>query len=176
LLLLLLLGPDRFLHPLNVRLEILKAKKGARFGIPAGGQHTNAEAHQAQEEKQARARERQSRSDIGNAPGDHEIAANKNSHPCEGWESCEDNDTSSHPIRHIAWDGFLSGCPRGRLAPLPSPLGLEGKGIALLSHGALRSAADAQFGDRIGVALLALAAHVAQQALAAANHLEQPLA
>ena len=45
----------------------------------------------------------------------------------------------------------------------------------MLRHGGRRSAADAQFGDRVGVALLALAAHVAQQALAAANHLEQPL-
>jgi len=39
-----------------------------------------------------------------------------------------------------------------------------------------RSAADAQFGDNVRVALLALVAHVTQQALATTNHLQQPLA
>lgn len=39
----------------------------------------------------------------------------------------------------------------------------------------LISAADAQFGDRVHVALLAFAAHVAQQTLATANHLQQSL-
>ena len=39
----------------------------------------------------------------------------------------------------------------------------------------LISAADAQFGDRVHVALLTFAAHIAQQTLAAANHLQQSL-
>ena len=56
--LLLLLGPNRLLHPLNVWLEILEAEQGTRLGIPAGGQHTDAEAHQAQKEKQTGTRER----------------------------------------------------------------------------------------------------------------------
>ena len=39
----------------------------------------------------------------------------------------------------------------------------------------LGSASDAQFGDRIHVALLAFAAHVAEQPLAPSDHLQQPL-
>ena len=38
------------------------------------------------------------------------------------------------------------------------------------------SAADTQFGDQAGVALLALASHVAEQPLASADHLQQALA
>ena len=37
------------------------------------------------------------------------------------------------------------------------------------------SAADTQFGDQAAVTLLTLAPHIAEQALAAANHLQQPL-
>ena len=37
------------------------------------------------------------------------------------------------------------------------------------------SAADPQFGDEAGVALLALASHVTEQPLAATDHLQQPL-
>ncbi len=37
------------------------------------------------------------------------------------------------------------------------------------------SAADPQFGDEARVALLTLASHVAEQALAAADHLQQSL-
>ena len=40
----------------------------------------------------------------------------------------------------------------------------------------LNSTADAQLGDDVGIALFALVAHVAQQTLAASNHLEQTLA
>ena len=39
-----------------------------------------------------------------------------------------------------------------------------------------RSAADAQFGDNVRVALLALVAHVAEQPLATTDHLQQSLA
>ena len=107
MLLLLLLGPERLLHPLNVRLEVLEAEQRTRFGIPAGGHHTNAEAHQTQEEKQAGARQREPWSDIGDATGDDEITANKNSHPSEGRESCEHSNTSCHSIGHVARNGFL---------------------------------------------------------------------
>ena len=107
MLLLLLLGSDRLLHPLNVRLKVLEAEQRTRFVIPAGGQHANAEAHQTQEEKQAGARQREPWSDIGDATGDDEITANKNSHPSEGRESCEDSNPASHPIGHVAWNGFL---------------------------------------------------------------------
>ena len=79
MLLLLLLGPDRLLHPLNVRLEVLEAEQRTRFGIPAGGQHADAEANQTQKEKQAGARQREPWSDIGDTTGDNEITANKNS-------------------------------------------------------------------------------------------------
>ena len=107
MLLLLLLGPDRLLHPLDVGLEILEAEQRTRFGIPAGGQHADAEAHQTQEEKQAGARQREPWSDIGDATGDDKITANKNSHPSEGRESCEHSNPASHPIGHVARNGFL---------------------------------------------------------------------
>ena len=107
MLLLLLLGPDRLLHPLDVGLEVLEAQQRTRFWIPAGGQHANAEAHQTQEEKQSGSRQRQTRGNVGNATGHDEITANKNSHPSEGRESCEDSNPASHPIGHVARNGLL---------------------------------------------------------------------
>ena len=62
------------------------------------------------------------------------------------------------------------------LSPRFDPRGSNGRVLRSSGMSDSGSAADAQFGDDVGVALLALVAHVAEQPLAATDHLQQSLA